>query len=428
MVRTRPPEASTARPGLARREPIGRRRAAIAVIALVAAASAPRAAHGEPPGAAAPPGAGDAIAPREAGSTGPTAPAARAALFDALSGSDRGRLERAVAVIAAPGDAADADLLFAAARACEDRLDDPARALALYDRIARDHPSARVATAAARRATALRALIGPHGETAALARDLAQLIARTDTTPPDEVIRTGDALAAAAWPGAPRAALWLADWLRRSGRPGDAAERYAGVAARWPGRPEAREALRGEAGCALDARDWSRAEALAGRLPAAEPADRIIRDDVLAAAARGRRVARWYLAAQLTIAGALAALLASLAEAMLRSPPGGRRAALRPPIEVVYLVPVAGVLIGVAFTAHRLIAPAVAVISAGGVALTWLSGSALEQLRATGRPRGLRAAGHVLACLAGVAALAYIALVRDNLLDALIETVRLGPE
>ena len=85
-------------------------------------------------------------------------------------------------------------------------------------------------------------------------------------------------------------------------------------------------------------------------------------------------------------------------------------------------------LIGVAFTAHRLIAPAVALISAGGVALTWLSGSALEQLRATGRPRRLRAAGHMLACLAGVAALAYIALTRDNLLDALIETVRFGPE
>src|SRR4051812_2254461 len=284
--------AGAARPGLARRAPRSRRRTAAAVIALVTAASGPRAVHGEPPGAAVLPGAGrfagDATAPREApGSARPTAPDARAALFDALSSEDRARIERAVAAVAAPGDA-DPDVLFAAARACEDKLDDPARALALYQRIASEHPSARVAAAAARRATALRALIGPHGETAALATDLAQLIARADAAPADEVIRTGDALAAATWPGAPRAALWLADWLRRSGRPGDAAVRYAGVAARWPGRREAREALRGEAGCALDARDWSRAEALAGRLPAAEPADRVIRDDVLAAAARGR--------------------------------------------------------------------------------------------------------------------------------------------
>jgi hypothetical protein len=34
----------------------------------------------------------------------------------------------------------------------------------------------------------------------------------------------------------------------------------------------------------------------------------------------------------------------------------------------------------------------------------------------------------VLACIAGVAAVAYIALTRDNLLDALIETVRFGPD
>jgi len=422
MVRSTPSAtgASAAPPGLARREPMGRRPAALAVIALVTAASGSHAAHGEPPRFA-----GDATAPREApGSTGPEA---RAALLEALSSEDRGRIERAVAVVAAPGDA-DPDVLFAAARACEDRLDDPARAVALYDRITGEHPSARVAAAATRRAAALRALTGPHGETAVLARDLAQLIARADAAPADEVIRRGDALAAAAWPGAPRAGLWLADWLRRSGRLAEARARYAAIVSRWPAAPEAREARRGEAGCAIDARDWPRAEALAGQLPAAEPADRIVRDDLLAAAARGRRLARWYLAARLAIAGALAALLASLAEAILRSPPGTRRAALRPPIEVAYLAPVAAVLVGVAFTAHRLIAPAVAMISAGGVALTWLSGSALEQLRATGRPRRLRAAGHVLACLAGVAALAYIALVRDNLLDALIETVRFGPE
>jgi hypothetical protein len=351
----------------------------------------------------------------------------RAAVLDALSSEDRGRIERAVAAVATPGDA-DPDVLFAAARACEDKLGDPGRAVALYDRIAGEHPSARVAASAARRAAALRALIGPHGETAALAGELAQLIAHADAEPAGDVIRRGDQLAGAAWPGAPRAALWLADWMRRSGRLADAGARYAAIVSRWPAASEARDALRGGAGCALDGHDWSLAEALAARLPTAEPADRIVRDDLLAAAARGRRRARWHLAAQLAIAGALAALLGSLAEAILRSPPGTRRRALRPPIEVAYLAPVAAVLIGVAFTAHRLIAPAVALISAGGAALTWLSGSVLEQLRATGRPHRLRAVGHMLACLIGVAALAYIALTRDNLLDALIETVRFGPE
>jgi hypothetical protein len=149
---------------------------------------------------------------------------------------------------------------------------------------------------------------------------------------------------------------------------------------------------------------------------------------VLAAAASGRRRARWYVGAWLALAGTLAALIGSLVEAALRSPPGRRRAVLRPPIEVAYLAPVAAVLIGVAFTAHRLIAPAVAAISAGGVALSWLSGAALEQLRVDGRARRLRTVGHIAACVVAVAALAYIALTRDGLIDALIETVRFGPD
>jgi hypothetical protein len=400
-----------------------------AILALVTTAAVASAIVGTPAADPGAPRAGSASSPgpdaagAPAGRAGPE----RAGVLDALSSEDRGRIERAVAAVAAPGDA-DPDVLFAAARACEDKLGDPGRAVALYDRITGEHPSARVAAPAARRAAALRALIGPHGETAALAGELAQLIARADAGPAGDVIRRGDRLAGADWPGAPRAALWLADWLRRSGRLADARARYAAIAARWPAAPEAREALRGGAGCALDAHDWPLAEALAARLPAVEPADRIVRDDLRAAAARGRRRARWYVAALLAIAGALAALLGSLAEATLRGPPGSRRRALRPPIEVAYLAPIAAVLIGVAFTAHRLIAPAVALISAGGIALTWLSGSALEQLRATGRPSRLRATGHVLACLAGVAALAYVALTRDNLLDALIETVRFGPE
>src|SRR6185295_13466164 len=133
----------------------------------------------------------------------------------------------------------------------------------------------------------------------------------------------------------------------------------------------------------LDRHDWARAEELANRLPVAEAADRLIHDDLLAAAARGRGRAHWYFVAWLAVALVAAALVGSLVEALLRSPRGTRRAALRPPIEVAFLAPVAIVLVGVAFTAHRLIAPAVAMISAGGVALTWLSGSTLEQLRAT---------------------------------------------
>lgn len=350
---------------------------------------------------------------------------APAAILEELASSDAARVEQAVAASLRQ---ADPDVLYVAARACETKLLDPARAVAIYERIVAEFPAARVAAAAARRAAELREQIGAHGEHAALAADLARLIARGDTEPADAVIQRGERLAAADWPGAPSAALWLADWLRRSERFDAAQARYATVMARWPETPQAQAALRGAIGCALDAHDWSLAEALASRLPIADPADQALRDSQLAAAARGRRRDRLYVAAWLALIGAFAALLGSLVEAALRSPAGTRWSVLRPPIEAVFLAPVVLVLTGVAFTAHRLIAPAVATISIGGVALTWLSGATLERLRAHDRPRRLRSLAHVLACLVGIAALGYIAMTRDHLLDMLIETVRFGPD
>lgn len=393
---------------------------AFAIFALIAAVwcaaiPAPAAAQGAV-------GSGD-------GSAAATAGRAGAPWLDALGSSDPGEIERAIAaILALPPREADPDVLFAAARACEDKLLDPERAVTIYDRLATDHPTARATTAAARRAAALREQVGPHGEFAAPARELAQLVARADALTGDAVIQRGEQLAAAAWPGAPTAALWLADWLRRAGRFDAAQAHYAAVIARWPALPQARAALRGATGCALDARNWSLAETLARRLPAADPVDRALRDDQLAAAARGRRRDRWYTAAWLALLAAFAALLGSLVEAALRSPPGTRRSVLRPPVEAVFFAPVAAVLIGVAFTAHRLIAPAVTTIAAGGLALTWLSGATLERLRARGRARPLRSIAHVIACLAGVAALAYVSLTRDHLLDMLLETVRFGPQ
>jgi hypothetical protein len=377
-------------------------------------------------------------APSSAANDASTRPASRddaaienASLLDALTSSDPYVLEKAVStVLLLPRDrAASPDVLFAAGRAAEDKLHDPLRAVALYERLIVDHPTARAAAAAARRAAAIREQIGAGSEGAALAGELARLIATADAQPVDAVIQQADRLADAAWPGAPAAALWLADWHRRAGRFAAAQARYDTVLARWPARPQAQAALRGATGCALDAHDWALAETLAQRLPALDPADRAVRDDLLAAAARGRRRERWYVAAWLAIAAAFAGLVASLVEATRRRPPGTRPwPTLRPPIEAVFFAPVAAVLVGVAFTAHRLIAPAVTTIALGGLALTWLSGAALEQLRAQHRARRLRSLAHAAACIVAVAALAYVALTRDQLLDMLVDTVRFGPE
>ena len=105
-----------------------------------------------------------------------------------------------------------------------------------------------------------------------------------------------------------------------------------------------------------------------------------------------------------------------------------RRAHLRPPAEVVFVAPISAVLVVVSFTSHHAIAPAVAIVAAGGVALAWLSAIGLDARRAAGKPVRARAIAHALACIVAVLALGYIALTRDGLLDMLVETVRFGPD
>jgi hypothetical protein len=349
------------------------------------------------------------------------------ALVEQLGTDDRAALERAVAEIErAPAGTPNLDYaLFRAGQACEEVLADPARALALYERLVRELPDVGLAIAAGRRIERLRAQLGAGGQGAREAAELAALVAGADRLPPDEVDRRARALADAAWPGAPEAALWHAEWLRRSRRFAEAEARFTAIADRWAGSPRAIEALRGAAGTAIDARDWARAEELARRLPAIEPADRVMREELLEAAALGRRRARWYAIAWLAVAGVVCGLAGSFAEALYRTP---RPRRVRAPLELLFLAPVAAVLVGVALTTHETIAPAVMILSAGGLALAGLSGATLDLLRAAGRPLRRRAVLHAGLCVTAVVALLYIALMRDDLLDMVIETVRFGPE
>jgi len=338
-------------------------------------------------------------------------------LLHGLDTDDAHALSAAVAAIEhAPTTRELADVLFAAGRACEDRLYDPARALAIYERLVRELPDAGVSIAAARRISSLQA-IAAHAREAA---ELAELRATADQLAAAEVIRRADALAHASWPGADDTALWLADWLCRTGRRADARTRYEPLVAR-----NLAHALHHAAGCAIEARDWPLAERLAAQLPADDAIDRAIKDDLLSAAARGRFRERLYTASWLALALAALAMLASLVEAMSRG--GWRAPRWRPPIEVMFLAPVAAVIVIASFTAHRAIAPAVTRISLVGVAFAWLSGTVLDLLRTRGRAVRARAVVHVLACVIGVLAIGYIAITRDGLLDLLAETVKFGP-
>jgi hypothetical protein len=344
------------------------------------------------------------------------------ALLDGLATDDPSALARAIgAVEAAP---TDADALFAAARACEERLGDPRRALALYDRILRDAPDERVASAAAHRAARLRTELGADGAHATEAAALAGLIATADRRPAEETWRAAAALAAAPWPGAPDAALWLGEWQRRRGEHLAALETFEDVLARWPASPQALVARREAAAAAVDAGAWDRAAVLAEALPHDAPSDQIIRDELLTAARAGRAHGRWYLAAWVALVLATLGLLAALLGAARR---GGWRV-LRPPGEVLFLGPIVAILGLIALTTNALILPAVATIGGGGLGLAWMSGAALDAHRAAGRSLRLRAPLHAAACVVGVVALGYLALTRDGLLELLVETMRAGPE
>ena len=342
-------------------------------------------------------------------------------LSDGLATDDPKALAAAVSAIeAAPPEP---DALFGAARACEDRLLDPSRALAIYERILRELPEARVAQVAERRAAALRAEVGAHGEHAGDAASFAQLVAAADSLPAAELTARGDALGAKAWPGAADAVLFVADVLRRRGEYALAQVRYAEMAARFPSRLV--DALRGGAGNAIEAHDWGTAERLIRALPTGSEADLLIRDSLSSDMRAGRRSHRFYIASWIALLVSAAGLLGSLLEACVR---GGRRLpSLRPPGEVLFLAPVAFAMTLIAFTSRAVVTPAVVQISIIGVSSTWMSGMTLDVLRARGRGIRLRAVLQVLACAAAAVAIGYIAIVHSGIVELLAETVQAGP-
>lgn len=322
-----------------------------------------------------------------------------------------------VAVHAVETAHADADTLYAAGRAAEDKLVDPARALALYERLLRDAPDSDAARKAERRAMILRAEIGPGDAYRAQATAFAKLVADADRT--SDVAARAEQLAAQDWPGAPATMLWLAEWQRRHGAFAQAEADYLHVVERWPASREAVIARVGAAGAAIDDKRWERAQVLVAQLPAATETDEMTREELGKRIQRGRWRDRFVVIAWIALAAVLLGLAGSLAYAARVA----KRFSLRPPLEVIYAAPVVAVLVAAAFTAHRAIGPAVAWISGVGLALAWLSGASLELKR--GR---VRTVVHVVACIVGVAAAGYLALMHDGLIDLLVETVRFGPD
>jgi tetratricopeptide (TPR) repeat protein len=135
-----------------------------------------------------------------------------------------------------------------------------------------------------------------------------------------------------------------------------------------------------------------------------------------------RRTIRWGMRGVL-------GLLTALALYMLRGAAGSWRGALRrlvrPPNEAIFIVPLAIILIVVAYTGNPLVARAVRTIALAGVATSWISGAILEGREPVGFSRALLHAG--LAIVAIVAA-TYLAVDDGHLINFVIETWRAGHE
>ena len=141
--------------------------------------------------------------------------------------------------------------------------------------------------------------------------------------------------------------------------------------------------------------------------------------------AERRRSLRWGLWGALAVIAALSVLALRRAAGSWRA--AGRRI-VRPPVELYYLAPIAVVLVIIAATGNPLVARAVRVIAIAGAAVTWISGSILDAVRARGRVRFSRAAIHAVLAVIAVGAVAYLAVDRDRMIDLVIETWHSGPQ
>jgi tetratricopeptide (TPR) repeat protein len=137
--------------------------------------------------------------------------------------------------------------------------------------------------------------------------------------------------------------------------------------------------------------------------------------------AKLRRDIRWAM-------WALLAILVIAAVVALRRTAGSWRAAgrrlVRPPIEAVFFVPIAGVLVAVASTGNPLVGRAVWGIAIAGVVTSWVTGALLAGSRVTLR----RAIVHAVCAMLAVGAATYVAVDHGHLVDFLLETWREGPE
>jgi TolA-binding protein len=327
-------------------------------------------------------------------------------------------LEQLAAADPAGDDAADA--LHEAAQLAEQRLAEPDRALALYQRLLERYPNHRLALRArARRdflAAGLRSGVSPLAEYQDILQGYATRPRATSVARMERLIAAHPGFALAA-----RALLWLGENALQAGEHDTAERHYRDVQERWPGTAVAREAALGQATTSLAAGRPLKARRLYQTLLSTPESA------VRAAASRGLTTAEHQLARQIGFFVALFYFFGYLG-AQLWIARGG----LWPlPLEFKFYLPVAVLFVLASLSARDSVLPALALIAGGGALVTWFAGAASRRALRQGASRTTALRSAVLRLIATVLAvlgLVYAALHATNLVDFLIETLRYGPE
>ncbi len=328
-----------------------------------------------------------------------------------------------------PADALTDDALFLAATLSEEKLGQPAQARTLYQELLQNFPDSRVALAAARRLASLDQLIGPMGEGAEALAAFQDLRLRYPIRGGKESLALARQLLVehGQWTGAYRIRLWMAENLRRLGDFESAAPLFEQVRTSSAPAPALVQATLGAADVEILRGNFWRATQLLDALAAEAsltPSEILALEELRARRALGASRARWVIASYLLIAGMLLLLLAA-ARRSAESWSSFWRALRTPPLEVVYMVPVALLFTAMALAGHEELGPAVAIISGGGVLISWLAANALRSAKKLNRPRAFFCATAATTATLG---LCYLALHRAQLLDLLNTTLAFGPE
>ncbi len=260
------------------------------------------------------------------------------------------------------------DALFTAARLHEERLHAPKRALALYQRLLSLYPDSRTARAASRRVTAMRASMTPEGGgSAALAR-FGEIVQNFNPERENEAIVAAESLLNEypSWQGRSRLLLWLAQVHRRAGRHELALERYLQAAEQAEDTDNGFPAWHGAGDMAVLVGQFQLAESYYNKLSTFEDPEKYhIAQRALEDLAHSRSRARLFDIAIFVLIAVLVCLVASLRIAC-----GGWWAGIRglwpPPMEAVFMAPIAILLPVSSYTGHYALGPTVTIICSGG--------------------------------------------------------------